>query len=306
MRGVPEELVAAVAAIKADGARITPADVLAKLQQRPEWADASLTLSVVRRAITKAPKPDEETRVKRCADKEHERERKRVRADRVRALPCGPAKKRGAPRTLTDEEREAAAQRHAAEKCRQSRIRTSVMQHIRAERQQAAEVKLQQHRQRVREDRERVAARLEERHAAVQLQAHPASQTAAGEATDPPANSARIRCATTTAVSPPKFTPRSPVLWPYAVPTARRTEFVHCTPHMNVCFEPLLVQQLHRLARRPFSPSGGERFQCAFDHCMQHGRMPSPKLEMPFVPEWAEACVDLPGGFSPAVHSDSE
>ena len=80
-----EELVAAAdinADIKADGARISPADVLAKLQQQPEWADVSL--SQVRRAISLAPKLDAVTKARRRADKERERDAKRVRSGRAR------------------------------------------------------------------------------------------------------------------------------------------------------------------------------------------------------------------------------
>ena len=52
-------LVDAVARIKADGARVSPDDVLKQVRCLPAFANA--TLSQVRRAITKAPKADAET-----------------------------------------------------------------------------------------------------------------------------------------------------------------------------------------------------------------------------------------------------
>ena len=49
-------------------------------------------------------------------------------------------------------------------------------------------------------------------------------------------------------------------------------------------FEPQLVQRLNRLARRPFSPAGGEHIDHAYDHLMEHGCMPLPRPDSP--PDW--------------------
>ena len=76
------ELVAAVARIKADGARRSPAEVLTQLQGSPEWMD--VTISQVRRAITKAPKADAEVLASRRSDKKAEHESKRDRTKRTR------------------------------------------------------------------------------------------------------------------------------------------------------------------------------------------------------------------------------
>ena len=69
------DLVAAVAHIKADGARRSPADVLTQLQLLPEWA--SVTISQVRRAISAAPKVDAQTKANRRVIKERERDTRR-------------------------------------------------------------------------------------------------------------------------------------------------------------------------------------------------------------------------------------
>lgn len=71
-----------VAQIKADGARISPAAVLARVKEHAEFADVSL--SQVRRAISNVPKVDAEIKAKRRAEKEREREAKRVRTGRAR------------------------------------------------------------------------------------------------------------------------------------------------------------------------------------------------------------------------------
>ena len=73
------------------------------------------------------------------------------------------------------------------------------------------------------------------------------------------------------------------------VSAARRNpETVHSKPCVSVEFEPQLRQQLQHLARRPFSPMGGERFDRTITYCMQqqqqqqqlqHDRMPSPEEE---------------------------
>ena len=76
------ELVAAVAQIKADGARRSPDDVLAQLQELPEWADISI--SQVRRAISAAPKVNAETMAARRKAQKAEHESKRVRTERTR------------------------------------------------------------------------------------------------------------------------------------------------------------------------------------------------------------------------------
>ena len=63
-----------------------------------------------------------------------------------------------------------------------------------------------------------------------------------------------------------------------------RTEFAHTQPYPCIRFEPRLVQHLRRLARRPFSPMGGERFDRTVSYCMQHDRMPGPEVERPDLP----------------------
>ena len=68
-------------------------------------------------------------------------------------------------------------------------------------------------------------------------------------------------------------------------PLSCGVDYVHYRPAISVGFEPQLVQHLRRLARRPWSPMGGERLDRAIGYCMQHGRMPSPevdRLHLPF------------------------
>ena len=79
---VSSRLVAAVGQIKADGARRSPADVLAQLQRSPEWAD--VTLSQVRRAISAAPKAEAEIVAARREEKKAEHEAQRDRTKRAR------------------------------------------------------------------------------------------------------------------------------------------------------------------------------------------------------------------------------
>jgi len=81
------DLVAAVAAIKADGKRTSPDDVLSQLQATDaHWAH--VTLSQVRRAITTAkaatPPLDAESEAERRRSKERERDRERDRSKRQR------------------------------------------------------------------------------------------------------------------------------------------------------------------------------------------------------------------------------
>ena len=78
----PAELVAAVGQIKADGARRSPADVLAQLQREPQWAD--VTLSQVRRAISAAPKADAEIVADRRKEKKAQHDAQRDRTKRSR------------------------------------------------------------------------------------------------------------------------------------------------------------------------------------------------------------------------------
>ena len=84
--------------------------------------------------------------------KQHARAMQAAEAQRSRSPPPpAPApKKRGAPRVLSDEQREAAAERHKLAKRQHSRIRTIVHRNIREERQRAADVAYE----------ERFAARL--------------------------------------------------------------------------------------------------------------------------------------------------
>ena len=73
---------AAVARIKADGARISPAGVLAQVKQQAEFAD--VTLSQVRRAITAAPKADAEVKAQRRAGQKRAHDVQRDRSERAR------------------------------------------------------------------------------------------------------------------------------------------------------------------------------------------------------------------------------
>lgn len=106
------DLIDAVVQIKASGARISPGDVLALLQQRPEFED--VPISQVRRAITKAPKADAETRSKLRAVQERERESKRIRTERAR-----PAEKRARAEAAAAHEAEVAAVMAAEREARQ-------------------------------------------------------------------------------------------------------------------------------------------------------------------------------------------
>ena len=136
-------LVDAVAAIKASGARMSHADVLAQLQQRLEFAD--VTISQVRRAITKAPKADPETKAKRRATQKREHDEKRVRTDRTR-----PAQQRA-----REAHAEEVAAREAAEQAAQEQERA----HEEAERQRLRR-EAEQERQRVEAERGRRAQNL--------------------------------------------------------------------------------------------------------------------------------------------------
>ena len=65
-------------------------------------------------------------------------------------------------------------------------------------------------------------------------------------------------------------------------------QFVHSKPYPYVgLLEPQLTQQLRRLARRPFSPRGGERFDHTVSYCMQHERTASPEEEHD-LPPWCD------------------
>ena len=85
------DLVAAVAEIKADGARISPANVLAQLQKRSEFSNT--TLSQVRRAITRAPKAHDDVRAERRAGKKRAYDTQRDRVGRARPVEVEEAKR---------------------------------------------------------------------------------------------------------------------------------------------------------------------------------------------------------------------